>query len=183
MTIKTARLTLRPLQLSDAPDIHRLAGDIDMASTTKGIEHPYKDGMAEKWISSCLRQAQDGELAHFAVTLAEGSEFIGAATLHFDDLKGAELSYWVGKPYWNQGYASETARALVNHGFTKLSLNRIYAAHFTRNPASGRVLKNAGMFYEGSQLGPTVKWGNTEQLELYGVSRNQYENPSSTSSP
>ena len=175
MTINTSRLLLRPLELSDAPDIQRLAGDKDIAATTRDIDHPYEDGMAEKWISSCQRQKESGELVHFAITLIDNKAFIGTATLHLDsDGKGAELSYWVGKPFWNQGYASEAASALVSHGFTKLNLGRVYAAHFSRNPASGHVLQNAGMLYEGSQLGPTIKWGNLEQLELYGVSREQF---------
>ena len=168
--------------MSDAPDIQLLAGDKDVASTTKGIEHPYEDGMAERWINSCQKMAQSGELAHFAITLAESTAFIGTVTLHMDFGPSAittvsteaELSYWIGKPYWNQGYASEAAKAVIRHGFTELSLDRIYAAHFTRNPASGRVLINAGMLYEGSQLGPTIKWGNMERLELYGVSREQF---------
>ena len=175
MTIRTARLLLRPLEMSDAPYVQRLAGDKEVASTTKGIEHPYEDGMAERWITSCHRESESGNLVHFAITLVHNNAFIGAATLHVDqDGQSAELSYWIGKPFWNQGYASEAAKAMVLHGFTELTLDRIYAAHFARNPASGRVLVNAGMLYEGSQLGPTIKWGNMEQLELYGVSREQF---------
>ena len=168
--------------MSDAPDIQRLAGDKDVASTTKGIKHPYEDGMAEEWITSCQRQADSRELVHFAITVDPDDVLIGVATLHLEG-KGAELSYWIGKPFWNQGYASEAAKAVVEYGFSELALDRIYAAHFTRNPASGRVLVNAGMHYEGSQLGPTIKWGNMEQLELYGVSWEQSSEGGSTSSP
>ncbi len=181
MTIKTTRLLLRPLEMSDAPDIQRLAGDKDVASTTLNIEHPYEDGMAEKWITSCQKMADSGELINFAITLQTDGNFLGAIGIHFQETEGhAEIGYWVGKPYWNRGYASEAAKAVVEYGFTELSLDRIYAAHFTRNPASGRVLKNAGMLYEGSQLGPTIKWGNMEQLELYGVSRKQLLESQST---
>ncbi|MEE8464868.1 MAG: GNAT family protein, partial [Dehalococcoidia bacterium] len=63
-----------------------------------------------------------------------------------------------------------------------LKLDRVYAAHFTRNPASGRVMQKAGMLHEGSQLGPTVKWGVIENLELYGITRAQFEAGPSTSS-
>ena len=70
--------------------------------------------------------------------------------------------------------ATEAATAIVNHGFTNLKLDRVYAAHFTRNPASGRVLQKAGMFHEGSQDGPTIKWGQLERLELYGISKEQF---------
>ncbi len=181
LNIQTERLLLRPLTLSDAPGIQRLAGDREVASTTRDIEHPYEDGMAERWIDSCLRQGQSGELVHFALTLATSRAFIGTATLHLDtDEKAAELSYWVGLVFWNQGYATEAASAVIRHGFIDLNLDRVYAAHFTRNPASGRVLQKAGMLYEGSQLGPTVKWGVLENLELYGVSPAQLEMGGST---
>ncbi|MQF89166.1 MAG: GNAT family N-acetyltransferase [SAR202 cluster bacterium] len=191
MNILTTRLLLRPLAVSDAPDIQRLAGDRDVASTTRDIEHPYEDGMAEKWIKSCQEQSQSGELVHFALALAEAATFLGAVTVRMDfgpsalvsSSKKAELSYWVGKPYWNQGYATEAVKPVLHHCFTILELDRVYAAHFTRNPSSGRVMLKAGMLYEGSQLGPTVKWGVVENLELYGVTRSQFELRGSTGSP
>lgn len=183
MNIQTERLFLRPLTLSDAPDIQLLAGDREVASTTRDIEHPYEDGMAERWINSCLKHGQSGELVHFAITMSTSKAFVGTATLHLDIGKdAAELSYWVGKPFWNQGYASEAATAVVHHGFIDLDLDRVYAAHFTRNPASGQVLQKAKMLYEGSQLGPTVKWGVLENLELYGITRQDFELRGSTGS-
>ena len=182
MNIRTGRLLLRPLEMSDASTIQLLAGDRDVASTTRDIEHPYEDGMAEKWVGSCQEQCRTGELAHFAITLSEDTTFLGAITLHMDfgpsalatSSKEAELSYWVGKPYWNQGFATESVTAVVRHGLMDLALDRVYAAHFTRNPASGRVMQKAGMLHEGSQLGPTVKWGIVENLELYGITRVQF---------
>ena len=94
--------------MSDTTDIQRLASDKDVASTTKGIKHPYEDGMAEKWISSCQRRARLREIIHFAIILVRDDAFIGASTIHIDpDTPSAELSYWIGKPYWNEGYASE----------------------------------------------------------------------------
>lgn len=182
MSIKTERLFLRPLELSDCPDIQRLAGDRDVAATTRDIEHPYEDGMAEKWVGSCERQSQSGELVHFAITLAQDGTFLGSITLHMDfgkqslaeSSKEAELSYWVGKPFWNQGYATEAVKAVVEHGLTELGLDRVYAAHFTRNPSSGRVMQKAGMLHEGFLKGHTEKWGQFEDLELYGVTKEQF---------
>ncbi len=145
-----------------------------MASTTRNIEHPYEDGMAEKWIRSCQEQIASGELVNFAITLRADGSFIGSIGLHLDeDRNQAELGYWVGKPYWNRGYATEAVKGMIGHAFSALKLDRVYAAHFTRNPSSGRVMQKAGMLYEGSQLGPTVKWGVLEKLELYGIAREE----------
>lgn len=183
MTIKTERLELRPFKVSDAADFQRLAGDRDLASTTLGIEHPYEDGLAEKWIRSTLVESMAGKLIAFAITLLRDCSFVGSISLHPNDSrKQGEISYWIGKPYWNQGYATEALTRVLSYTFNTLKFERVYAAHFTRNMSSGRVMQKAGMLYEGSQLGPTVKWGVLESLELYGVSRQQFEVNASTHS-
>ena len=175
MNIRTDRLLLRPLELSDAPDIQLLAGDKDVASTTRDIPHPYEEGMAEKWIKSCQEKAASGELINFAITLPNDGSFLGAIGIHPDDTGSqAEISYWVGKPYWNRGYATEAVKGVIDQGCTQLKLERIYAAHFTRNPSSGRVMQKAGMLHEGLLKGHTEKWGTFEDLELYGVTREQF---------
>jgi RimJ/RimL family protein N-acetyltransferase len=184
LNIRTERLLLRPLQLSDAPGIQLLAGDRDVASTTRNIPHPYEDGMAVKWIKSCQKKADAGELINFAITLHSDGSFLGSIGLHLDSgLPQGELGYWIGKPFWNHGYATEAVEAMINHAFTDLGMDGVYAAHFTRNPASGRVMQKAGMLHEGFLKGHTEKWGVLEDLELYGLTREQFESHGSTGSP
>lgn len=174
MSIATERLLLRPLELTDAPDIQRLAGDREVASTTRDIPHPYKDGTAEAWINACQEKITAGELVNFAVALRSNGSFLGVIGLHRDaNGRAAELSYWVGKPFWNQGYATEAVKAVLRHGLAELGLDRVDAAHFTRNPASGRVMQNAGMLHEGFLKAHTEKWGKFEDLELYGATNEQ----------
>ncbi len=179
--MRTDRLLLRLLEMSDALDIQLLAGDRDVASTTRNISHLYGDGMAEQWIKSCQEKTICGELINFAITLNADGSFLGAIGICPDDTGSqAELSYWVGKPYWNQGYATEAVKPVLHHCFTILELDRVYAAHFTRNPSSGRVMQKAGMIHEGFLKGHTEKWGKFEDLELYGVTRAQLELGDST---
>ncbi len=59
------------------------------------------------------------------------------------------MSYWLGVPYWNQGYGTEAVNAVLAYEFNQWHLHRIYAPHFLNNPASGRVLQKVGMTYEG----------------------------------
>ncbi len=101
---------------------------------------------------------------------------IGAVGLRIDDEdQRAELGYWIGKPYWGQGYCTEAAGAVIRFGFEQLGLNRIFAHHFARNPASGRVMQKLGMAHEG-RLPQHVKKGDAfEDLELYGIVRETYE--------
>ena len=175
LSIQTERLLLRPLELTDAPDVKRLAGDRDVAATTRDIPHPYEDGVAETWIISCDEKTAAGELIIFAITLHSDGSFLGAVGLDRDPNGAeAELSYWVGKPFWNQGYATEAVKAVVHYGLKDLELDRVYAAHFTRNPASGRVMQKAGLLHESFLKGHTEKWGKFEDLELYGVTGDRF---------
>jgi len=146
LTLYTARLRLRPFSLDDAPIVQVLAGHPDVARTTLAIPHPYPDGAAEAWIASHAAQFEQGTAVHFAIERSSDGAVIGAIGLGLErEHARAELGYWVGKPYWGQGYCTEAAQAVVHYGFVSLDLNRIYAHHFTTNPASGRVLQKIGI--------------------------------------
>ena len=56
-----------------------------------------------------------------------------------------ELGYWIGESYWGMGYCTEAAKALIQFSFHTLGLKKIVAEHLTSNPASGKVMKKAGM--------------------------------------
>jgi [ribosomal protein S5]-alanine N-acetyltransferase len=173
-TLETVRLLLRPFRTSDADEVQRLAGDRAVADTTLKIPHPYEDGMAEKWISNHRDWFARGQQAVFAITLRPSGILIGAIGLRIDaEDQRAELGYWIGKPFWNQGYCTEAARAVLDFGFTHLGLKRVYAHHFARNPASGRVMQKLGMVHEGRMLQHIRKWNAFEDLELYGILKEQ----------
>jgi len=168
--IETKRLLLRRFRLEDAPDVQRLAGAREVATGTLTIPHPYPDGAAEEWISS---QPSERSVT-FAIERKEDGALIGAISLGLErDHDRAELGYWIGVPYWNQGYATEAGRAVVRHGFEAEGLNRIYAFHFSNNPASGRVLQKIGMTYEGRRRSHTLKWGEYLDNEAYGILRSE----------
>ncbi len=81
----------------------------------------------------------------------------------------AELSFWVGVPWWGRGFATEAALAVVAHGFGDLHLNRIYAFHMERNPQSGNVLRKIGMRPEGCLRQRVRKWGVFEDVALLAM--------------
>ncbi len=176
-TLTTPRLLLRAFTLEDAPDVQRLAGDREIASTTLSIPHPYKDGVAETWISSHLEKFEQGKEIVFALELRSSQSLVGAIDLRIRLAHDcAEIGYWVGKPYWNRGYCSEAAAAVLAYGFGALGLNRIMAHHLTRNPASGRVMQKIGMRHEGRLRQHTKKWEVYEDIEIYGILRSEYLN-------
>ena len=175
-TIQTDRLLLRPFALEDASMVQTLAGEKDIASTTLNLPHPYEDGMAEEWIGTHQERYEKGESVVLAIVLNDNRTLIGAIGLEINkDNDRAELGYWIGKPYWNKGYCTEAARALIQHGFDVLGLVRIHASHFRRNPASGRVMQNIGMIHEGSLRKHITKWGKQEDLEIYGILKEEWK--------
>lgn len=175
-TLQTERLLLRPFQMSDAKRVQQLAGAFEIADTTGHMPHPYLDGMAEEWISGQADEFRDGDGATFAIVLRETGELIGAIGLTIQAHNHrAEMGYWLGVPYWNHGYMSEAASAVIAFGFEQLHLNRIYASYFPRNPASGRVMQKAGMKYEGTLRQHFVRWTNPEDLVYYGILQSEWQ--------
>jgi len=177
----TRRLILRPFTLEDAPEVQRLAGDKDIASTTLHIPHPYEDGMAEEWISKHQEQFEKREQITFAIVHREEKYLIGAIGLSgiSEEHEKAEVGYWIGKPYWNQDYCTEAAQAILKYSFEVLKLNRVYARHFKRNLASGRVMRKLGMKHEGCLRQHFKKWENYEDSEMYGILREEFSGSSS----
>lgn len=174
-TLETSRLVLRPFRKDDALSVQQLAGEWEVADTTLNIPHPYEDGMAEEWIESHGPGYEAKKLATFAVVLRDSEELIGAIGLRVNfSLNKGDLGYWIGKPYWNLGYATEAARSIIAFGFDDLGLNRIHACHFARNPSSGRVMEKIGMLREGTARQDTMKWGKYEDLVTYGMLREDW---------
>ena len=173
-TLQTARFTIRPLALADAPRAQQLAGARAIADTTGNIPHPYPDGAAEQWILSRAAAWEAGKEAAWAIAV-EADGLVGGIGLriHPDDRR-AELGYWLGEPYWGQGYATEACRAVLAFAFATLNLHRVHACHFARNPASARILAKIGMQQEGVLRQHGVKWGVPEDMVWWGILRPEW---------
>jgi RimJ/RimL family protein N-acetyltransferase len=173
---ETKRLLLRPFKLSDGPRVKDLAGNIAIADTTMNIPHPYKNGMAEEWISTHETKFEAGELSNGAIILKSTNSLIGAIGLSINSrFNRAELGYWIAKEYWKQGYCTEAATTVLEYGFQKLDLNKIIATHITRNPASGKVMEKIGMKREGILREHVYKWDKYEDIVIYGILRKEWE--------
>ena len=174
--LQTERLHLRPFTLEDAPGVARYAADRAIADTTLNLPHPYEESTAREWIGTHADLFQKKKELVWAVTLPGSGEVIGAVGLRTNfDHSQAEMGYWIGKPFWNRGYCTEAARAVLAYAFEGLELHRVFAHCFTRNPGSGRVLEKIGMAFEGHLRDHILKWGVFEDLDQYGVLRDDWE--------
>ena len=145
-TIAATRLRLRPLAPDDAARLAALADDLDVARQTAALPHPYTLDDARSFIAAQGDPPRGA--VNFAVELA-GEGLIGV--MGFRPEPGSpwpEFGYWLGRPYWGAGLATEAAAAALAwaHGRGRRAVT---AGHFTDNPASGRVLEKAGFLYTG----------------------------------
>lgn len=179
-TLETKRLLLRPFGQDDALEVQRLAGDKAIADTTLNIPHPYKDGIAEEWISKHQAEFTNGEGVTFAITQKTDGSLVGAISLiDISKHHQAELGYWIGKSYWDNGFCTESSQAVLRYAFTELSLNRIHAQHMSKNPSSGRVMQKLAMKPEGIRRQHAKKGDNFENMELYGILKEEWKRAAS----
>jgi RimJ/RimL family protein N-acetyltransferase len=144
--LKTARLVLRAPLRSDVAAIVALAGDRRVAENTARIPHPYSAADAAGIIAAVNHK--DGETV-FAIEL-DGA-LIGMCGLDSrSDV--VELGYWLGVPFWNRGYATEAARAVIDYGFAALGHEVLHSGARVSNPASRRVLEKCGFQWTGVRL-------------------------------
>jgi ribosomal-protein-alanine N-acetyltransferase len=174
--LKASRLILRPFNLGDAKEVQRQAGHPDVAATTATIPHPYLDGMAEQWISGHAKGFEAGTGVEWAMTLADSGKLVGCISLMgiSKTHQRAEIGYWVGKEFWSQGFCTEATRAVIQFSFEQLNLNKVTSRHMHVNPASGKVMINAGMQQEGVLRKDYFKNGQFADMVVYGILKESY---------
>ena len=169
-TLHTARLTLRPFVLQDADTVRALAGDYAVYRMTANLPHPYEEGMAERWIATHAHEFYSAGHIVLAITHQQTAALMGCVGLvHKLQYQQAELGYWIGVPFWGQGYATEAVQAVMHYGFEVMQLHKIKARHLAINPASWRVMQKAGMQYEATLRDDIFKDGSFHDVMIYGA--------------
>ncbi len=176
-TITTERLILRPFTLDDADEVARMCGTGVIQKSVLSLPYPYTREDAAAWISKHDERRRSRSCYDFAVTDRETGALYGSISLmlHVKDSPTAELCYWIGEEYRNQGYATEAARAMIEYAFSELMLHRVYAGHFGSNIPSGRVMQKAGMKQEGVLRDQFFKNGRYEDEVIYGIVSMDYD--------
>ncbi|MEY8099123.1 GNAT family N-acetyltransferase [Falsihalocynthiibacter sp. S25ZX9] len=142
--IETERFILRPVQKSDAGQLRMYAGDQRVAEFTSSIPHPLPRGATQSFIERALNPERSEDVWIMASTK---DEVLGVISLKTMDRAQSEIGYWVAPAFWGAGYASEAVRAILEANPQKCKT--IFAEVFQDNPASARVLTNAGFEYLG----------------------------------
>jgi RimJ/RimL family protein N-acetyltransferase len=162
----TVRLTLRCLTLGDAAAIQPLADDWEVAKQTANLAFPYGVAEAQAFAAQALAAHKSGRELTFAIIRRQDARLIGLLGL-VADVAPMEVGYWLGRPFWGQGYASEALAALQNYVQTQLHHNRLHAVVFKENTASIRVLMKCGFSFLDKSHEEMPHRGGMRSLHMY----------------
>ena len=148
MEIKTERLLLRPMNISNLEIVHEYASDKENTKylrfgPNESIEETmtFLSGITKEW------QKDNPDFYEFAITL-DGKQ-IGAVCVYLDEKhESGELGWILNKKYWRNGYATEAALVLKDHVVRNLKVKKLVAHCDARNTASARVMEKIGLRLE-----------------------------------
>ena len=148
MNLITEQLILRPCEESDAESLYEYAKDPQVGPIAGWPPHTSVEDSRDI-IKSVLAVNET-----YAICKRQDNRAIGSiglmrgeqSNLDIPEDEG-EIGYWIGVPFWGQGYVPEAVRELIRHGFEDLKLNRIWCGYFEGNDKSKRVQEKCGFRY------------------------------------
>ena len=158
--INTKRLTLRPLTLEDSVSLFEYAKN-DLVGPSAGWKPHKTVDETVQFIEYAIKKRDYGQPGIFAIVLKRGKKMIGTIEIHsFKDHKG-EIGFVLNPKYWNKGYMTEAAKAVIIYGFEYLGLSRLQYGYFPGNEQSKRVCEKLDFKYEGVLRNKYLNYDNT----------------------
>ncbi|MFL5240273.1 MAG: GNAT family N-acetyltransferase [Rhizomicrobium sp.] len=173
--LETERLLLRPPERSDIPVLVPLIGDWDVAKNMGRVPYPYAEEDAYAFFDQAHRKRPAGTDFAFAIVQKSDAAYAGGCGVHLRENGEFEFGYWIGKPYWRNGYATEAARRLVQFAFDDLKIGTLTAAWHFDNPGSGHVLEKLGCVRTGTEERECRSRGHTVLCNNVRLTREQFE--------
>ena len=166
VVLETERLVLRRPTLADVKAIARLANDRRIAQNTARIPHPYAVSDAEVFVNFVAQQPQD---TNFLIT--RDGEVFGGVGIDLSRSATPEIGYWLGVPFWGQGYATEAARAVIDYAFEEFGTTELRAGARVVNAASRRVLEKCGFQWTSVELLKVLSLGCSVPVDRFRLDR------------
>ena len=145
--IATERLVLRPVLEADLDEIVAGIGDFEVSKMLARVPYPYARADAESFLAGARETAG----RNVALTIADARGVVGG--LGLTGLRSErEFGYWLARPAWGKGYATEAGRAFLAHLFDEVGLDIVRSGVFHDNPASLRVQDKLGFERIGTHM-------------------------------
>lgn len=164
------RVRLDLPRMDDVADLVFLANRKSVAEHLTRLPHPFTLDNARAVVAGAENPARNA--ATFAIRLKATGRLIGMARHASLEADGAvHVGYWVGEPFWGNGYATEALHALVDHAFNYTNVDELTGACRVTNPASRRVLVKSGFQYRDQSMMRSVGAGGSVPIERYALDR------------
>jgi RimJ/RimL family protein N-acetyltransferase len=167
--LESRRLVLRPVVPADADALFPLIDNWNVARWLGVVPWPYTMSDMEHFLNVIAAPRASSSFPIFAVCL--GGRAIGCAEWRDRNAEMeeplhhvTELGYWLGEPYWGNGYATETISALVSYAFGASGARCILSGVFEGNDASLRVQAKLGFEAVGRTM--TMCRPRSEEMPL-----------------
>lgn len=175
--IQTPRLLLRPFEYWDLQTVyHTWTSDPEV---TRYMRWKYHTSPAETlhFIRTWRRGYASPLYFHWAIVWKETNKPIGSINLTVVDENDdrGEIGYSLGRAYWGKHVMTEALEAVLKYGFERVGFNRIEAYHSVGNDGSGKVMRNAGMIFEGkARQKCKIHTGEYTDCDCYAILREDY---------
>ena len=152
--IETDRLVLRPVAPDDAGPVFALFANWQVVRTLSSPPWPYTREHARKFVEA----VSSGTAREAAFAILHANALIGVVSVRLKlagDLQrssGPNIGYWIGEPYWGNGYMTEAARGFIRFVFDACDCDAVFSGAFAENNASLRVQAKLGFVTDGETM-------------------------------
>ncbi|GBE43687.1 ribosomal-protein-serine acetyltransferase [bacterium BMS3Bbin10] len=165
--LRTTRLILRAPRLEDTAAICEIANNRRIAEQTRRLPFPYGVEDARQWIEGTAGPAE----TKYLIVRASDGAILGAAGHGFMNGGEMEVGYWIGEPYWGNGFATEALRAVIDRIFSDGKLDQLFGRCRVSNRASRAVLVKCGFQLVGAGMSDSRVLSGLVPVEEFQLER------------
>ena len=169
------QVKLEPVAEHHAPVVQELATSHPAIVKLTRLPEPYPEDGAKEWIQYAVPRHKKGREYSFVV-VNSSSEIVGVCGLIVNQVENkAELGYWIGHKYWDQGYATAAVHEALDYAFKLKDFDSIFALPLERNKASRMVLEKNGFKHIETQKNTDPNWEETDRIAVYEISSKEWK--------
>jgi [ribosomal protein S5]-alanine N-acetyltransferase len=175
LELRGTGIRLTPAKLTDADGLYRYIRDKEITRYTIAIPSPYRRSDMTKFLKLTVKEMKAGSHYLFVIRRFDSPEAMGALGVMVNrHLPYAELGYWLGREFWNQGIMTQAVKAALGFAFDTLKLHRVQVAHLDGNEGSRRVIEKCWFRREGIDREAILRDKKWTNIIRYGLLEPEY---------